>query len=89
MMSRNNDLRATVRFGLLAGVILLSISAIGMVEAFNERDIVTGLFGMGQLVILSTPLIAAYYLTRPNEDVEALNTTQTIVTGLIIGVMTA
>ena len=88
MMPKNN-LRETIRLGLLAGVILLSISMIGMVEAFNERDIITDLFAMGQLVIFSTPLLAAYYLTRPQPEDDAQNAAQMILQGVIAGVMTA
>ena len=47
-MSREN-LRRAGRVGLIAGVVAVSMSAIGMVEAFNERDVITNLvtFGSG------------------------------------------
>ncbi|KAA3656563.1 MAG: leucine/isoleucine/valine transporter permease subunit [Chloroflexi bacterium] len=88
-MMPNNNFRETIRWGLLAGVILLSISAIGMVEAFNERDIITGVFAMGQLVILSGPLLATYFLTRPKTEDENRNAAQMILRGFVIGVLTA
>ena len=36
------DLRRSINIGLIFGMIALSMSAIGMVETFDERDIITG-----------------------------------------------
>ncbi len=88
-MMPNHELRETIRTGLIAGLILLSISAIGMVEAFNGRDIITGVFAMGQLVILSAPLFTAYLLTTPMAKENTSDATQILLRGLITGVMTA
>ena len=88
-MMPNNELRETIRTGLIAGLVLFSISIIGMVEAFNGRDIITGVFAMGQLVILSTPLLTAYLLTTPMAKESASDATQILLRGLITGVMTA
>ena len=51
------DLRKTAKLGLIAGVVILSVSAIGMVETFDERDIITGVFTLGQLLLFGAPLI--------------------------------
>ena len=41
-----------VRYGLIAGLVAVSVSAIGMVETFNERDIITGVLTLGQVLAL-------------------------------------
>jgi branched-chain amino acid transport system permease protein len=46
--------------GLLFGVIAVSISAIGMVQSFNERDIINGVLTLGQLLLFVNPIIAGY-----------------------------
>lgn len=58
------ELRNAVRMGLLAGLIALSLSAVGMVESFDQRDLITGVFTLGQLLLFSAPLVASYWLTK-------------------------
>lgn len=50
--------RIAVERGLIAGVVLLLISLIGMLEAFKGREIIGGLFTMSQVLIIGT-----FYLT--------------------------
>lgn len=52
--------RKAIRIGLLFGVIALSVSAIGMVETFNERDVISGVLTLGQILLFVSPLIAGY-----------------------------
>ena len=63
------DLRKTAKLGLIAGVVILSVSAIGMVETFDERDIITGILTLGQLLLYSAPLIAGYMIWDKKENV--------------------
>ncbi|MBE2199828.1 MAG: leucine/isoleucine/valine transporter permease subunit [Anaerolinea sp.] len=58
------NIRNTVRMGLLAGVIALSVSAIGMVETFDQRDIITNVFSLGQLLLFAAPAIVGYMVVR-------------------------
>jgi branched-chain amino acid transport system permease protein len=68
MMSQLN-LRKTINLGLIAGVIVLSVSAIGMVETFDGRDIITGVFTLGQLLLFSAPLIVGYLAWDRKEEI--------------------
>jgi len=63
------DLRKTARLGLIAGIVILSVSAIGMVETFDERDIITDIFTLGQLLLFGAPLIAGYLVWDKKEEV--------------------
>ena len=77
-----------VRYGLLAGLIAASVSAIGMVETFNERDIITGFLTLGQLLLYSTSIIAGYLAVR-TKDNEQLNAGPALLNGFVAGLLTA
>jgi branched-chain amino acid transport system permease protein len=42
-----------IRYGLIGGVCLVILSLIGMVEAFNQREIVADVISMGQTLLLT------------------------------------
>ena len=84
-MSRENLRRAT-NVGLIAGVVAVSMSAIGMVEAFNERDVITNLLSLGQVLLYSAPLIGGYMAVDPDKETKG---GPTLVYGLVAGVVTA
>jgi hypothetical protein len=52
--------KTAISVGLVAGGVSLLLSLVGMVAAFNERYIITGVLTMGQL-LLFTPLIVGGY----------------------------
>src|SRR5690606_452090 len=54
------DLRKTAMKWLVASLITLSVSAIGMVELFGERYVITGLFTMAQILFLGPTAVFAY-----------------------------
>ncbi|MFC2030455.1 branched-chain amino acid ABC transporter permease [Chloroflexota bacterium] len=60
------DWRPPLRYGLLAGIIALSLSAIGMVEAFGQRDLIAGVLSLGFLLLLSAPALAGYLSAQEN-----------------------
>jgi len=84
-MSRS-IIRRAIQIGLLFGVIATSLSAIGMVQAFNERDIISGVLTFGQVLLFSTAIIAGYAAYRPDENPKAGSA---LASGLIAGIMTA
>lgn len=59
-MITRKSLRKTTNIGLIAGIITLSVCMIGIVEAFNQRDIITDYFTLGQLLLFSAALFAGY-----------------------------
>ncbi|MGW8318328.1 MAG: branched-chain amino acid ABC transporter permease [Candidatus Promineifilaceae bacterium] len=82
----NTVLRRSVRLGLLFGVVALSVSVIGMVQSFNERDIITGVLTLGQLLLFSTAFLAGYM--TPREESPASPLTNAL-GGLVAGAITA
>ena len=78
------NLRQAISQGLVASVIALSVSAIGMVELFGERYLVSGLLTMGQLLIFLGPIVFSYQMARKMER-ESLR--DGLLTGLVIGLV--
>ena len=60
------DWRPPLRYGLLAGIIALSLSAIGMVEAFGQRELIAGVLSLGYVLLFSTPALAGYLSAQEN-----------------------
>ncbi len=76
------NLKETIKLGLIAGVIALCSGMIGLVEAFDGRDIVTNVFSLGHLLLYSIPVVAGYMAAKKYAD----DTTQSrILTGDIAG----
>ncbi len=79
------NLKETIKLGLIAGVIALCSGMIGLIEAFDGRDIVTNIFSLGQLLLYSIPIIAGYLAAQKYAE----DTTQSrLITGDIAGAMT-
>lgn len=53
-------LKDAIKYGLLAGLISLFISTIGMVELFHKRQMVSGWLSMGQFFLFLTPAFLSY-----------------------------
>ena len=83
-MTKSNSIQSTLRIGLIAGVVALSMCMIGLVESFAERDIVTDRFTMAQLLLFGAGPIAGYYAARGQ-----LNIAMKFVHGLIAGLLSA
>ncbi|MEO1289170.1 MAG: hypothetical protein AAFV93_15510, partial [Chloroflexota bacterium] len=74
--------------GLITGVILLFVGMVGMLAAFNEREIVRDYLTLGQLLIIVVPFIGAFISTRKTLT-DTKNAGSAIASGLLVGVLTA
>jgi branched-chain amino acid transport system permease protein len=81
----NRALRYAVRIGLLTGVVVLMTSVVGMVEAFDERDLIAGFLTLGQVLLFAPPLYAGYLAAGHGEQKPA----SALLSGLVAGLMTA
>ncbi len=63
-MNTNKTYRDAWKTGWTAGVVALSISALGLAELFAKRNIVSGVITMGQVMVFITPLVMAYMFTK-------------------------
>ncbi|HEY7452422.1 MAG TPA: branched-chain amino acid ABC transporter permease [Candidatus Limnocylindria bacterium] len=55
-------LRRALTGGVVAGVSMLYLAAVGLVESFTDREIITGFLTLGRLILLAPPLIVGYWL---------------------------
>lgn len=88
------NIRTLLRFGLLAGIVLLYTSLVGMVETFNNRQVIQNTVTLGQVIIFAPPLIAAYiYGRRIFAGIQAsgkplpLSVGALLVNGLLVGAL--
>ncbi len=76
--------RESVRMGLIAGVIALSLSLIGLVETFGGRDIIGGVVSLGQIFLFGAIMGVGYFSAQRNLNARAgVN----LLGGLLIGVL--
>ena len=58
------DLRHVARIGLLSGVAAASVSVIGMVQTFDQRDLITGILTLGQVLLFAASGLAGYFAAK-------------------------
>jgi len=73
-----------INYGFIGGVCLVILSLIGMVETFNQREIISEVITMGQTLLLLTAAFIAYKGAS-----RASGTGQAAVIGLTTGLVTA
>ncbi|MEK6256392.1 MAG: hypothetical protein N2C13_03620, partial [Chloroflexota bacterium] len=77
------DFRKTAQKGLIAGIITLSVSIIGMVELFEKRALIANFLTMGQVLIFAATAILAY---QYSQSIPRGKTRDWILSGLTIGI---
>ena len=58
-------LRASIRGGLVAGFIVIYLSMVGMVERFDNRDLISEVLSLGRVAMLLPLFIGGLVVTRP------------------------
>jgi len=58
------DFRQIINLGLIAGMVSLSFSVIGMVDLFAKRDLVAGVLSLGQVFLFAPAAILGYMAAR-------------------------
>ncbi|RMF81508.1 MAG: hypothetical protein D6737_04780 [Chloroflexi bacterium] len=56
--------KAFLKYGLLAGLVIVYVSAVGMLEAFNEREVIRDVVTLGQLLIVGAPFFISLIITQ-------------------------
>lgn len=57
---QTNIWKGAISAGLVAGGVSVLLSLVGMVAAFSERYIISGVFSMGQVLLLAPLLVSSY-----------------------------
>ncbi len=74
--------KSSIRAGLIAAVVVLLIALVGMVAAFGERFIVSGVFTMGQVLLLAPILVFGYSIANQFKN---LSLRIVLLSGLLTG----
>ncbi|HBX71298.1 MAG TPA: hypothetical protein DEH25_18465 [Chloroflexi bacterium] len=53
-------LKEVIKLGLIAGLISLSLSVIGMVELFSKRELIAGIISLGQVFLFAPPIALGF-----------------------------
>jgi branched-chain amino acid transport system permease protein len=77
------DLRQIIRSGLIAGLLTVIVSAIGLVDLFGQRALVANLVTMGQVIIYTPVLLITYLAIR---EFERHDYGPVILTGALTGI---
>jgi branched-chain amino acid transport system permease protein len=80
------DLRQPIRLGLLAGIVSLSLSMIGMVMLFAQRGLVADILSLGHLILFAAPVLIGYLAAK---DAPVNRGWVGILYGLISGILAA
>lgn len=85
-MNTSINLRKSIRLGLIAGVVSLSISVVGMAELFGKRQLISELLTLGQVIVILPTIMFAYSLLRNQEIHKPLSA---MVKGFTLGIVSA
>ena len=84
----NLDVKYLIRMGLLTGFALFYMSLVGMVEVFNERDVIVDIIALGRVLVLGPTFVGAYFVSRKVYR-ETANAVSTLLAGGTIGLISA
>lgn len=79
----NPALRSSIRMGLIGGVVVIYLGMVGMLEAFKDRPIITGLVQFSLLLIFFTLGGMGLAAGRPGKQREAVQ--PPLVAGMVAG----
>lgn len=79
------DWKKILQLGLIGGLVGVLIALVGMVEEFDERDIIAGTLSMGWTMLILTVLITAYFAA----GISKMNNLLSIAAGALSGAVFA
>ncbi len=65
-MKQQSILRSSINIGLIVGVVTLSLCMIGLIEAFDQRFVITDYLTLGQLLLFGGAVVAGYLVLARN-----------------------
>lgn len=75
-----------LRIGVITGIVAVLISLIGMVEAFGQRFVVSGIFTLGQFLAFSPMLLGGYMVASGPRNA---GLARRVLSGIAAGIVTA
>ena len=75
-----------LKIGVIGGVAAVIISLVGMVESFNQRDIIAEVVTMGQVLLMVVGIMMGYIAAKRTEQTDpVMHGINAIVASLVIG----
>ena len=84
-MTTAATLRRAAVIGVVGGVALLYLSLVGLVGAFEERDVITNLLKLGTLMLAAVAVIVGYRAAIPPRGVEPSPAVIRVAAGVLAG----
>ncbi|MGH2546615.1 MAG: branched-chain amino acid ABC transporter permease [Actinomycetota bacterium] len=84
-------IRRGVRGGLLGGLIVIYLAAVGLVERFNGTNVITGVLSLGPTFFLAAMLFAGYLASRDRKvegETFPVSARDRLVSGIVAGAVT-
>lgn len=81
-------LRQSFKPGAIGGIVVVYLSAIGMVERFQDRNVITGVVGLGVVLMLTTYAITAYTTARKSDQPLWTGASVGFFAGLLVALVT-
>jgi branched-chain amino acid transport system permease protein len=76
--------KAVVQYGLICGIALVYVCLVGMVEAFNDRDVIYKTLTLGRALLVGISLWVGYAVAK---KVSGGNIGRALLSGLVVGVI--
>jgi len=86
MTNSSIDIKQTIRLGSIAGIVSLCLSAIGMVELFGKRQLISEVLTLGEVIVFLPTILFTFMLMRNGDDRKARNA---VIEGALLGVVSA
>jgi branched-chain amino acid transport system permease protein len=82
-----DNLKRWATTGLISGAVVIYLTAVGIVLAFAERNVITGVVTLGQVMVFLPPVVAGYVVARQGQLTERL--VGALVAGTVSGAILA
>ena len=86
--TKSQYLKNVVKLGFISGIVILYAGVIKMLATFHEREIIDGFITLGQLVLILTPFLMAFYSAKKLKETGA-PLLIVAANGLLVGFLTA
>ena len=83
-------MKQSIKIGLIGGLVAVLLALIGMVEAFSQRDIISGIISMGHTLLLLVAVFMGYLAAKRTVGSRPLRIlANSLLCGLVVGALLA
>ncbi|GAF87366.1 unnamed protein product, partial [marine sediment metagenome] len=67
MSELRHALKASLKMGLILGLVAVFVALTGLIEDFNELDVISGVIGLGHAILLLISMVGGYVAVGTRE----------------------